>query len=78
MNFQDFKGALKNAKSSEEAQDLQNQIVDAVDNGEITQKEYSFLAAEAASLEDELPSQQTLNEKEQDEIRRTYYGLPLY
>ena len=77
MNFQDFKDALKNAKSSEEAQDLQNQIVDAVDNGEITQKEYGLLAAEAAALEDELPSQQTLNEKEQDEIRRTYYGLPL-
>jgi len=78
MNFQDFKDALKNAKSSEEAQDLQNQIADAVDNGEITQKEYGLLAAEAAALEDELPSQQTLNEKEQDEIRRTYYGLPLY
>lgn len=78
MTYQDFKEALENAKSSEEAQDLQNQIVDAVDNGEITKAEYSKLASESAFLEDELPSQQTLNEKEADEIRRTYYGLPIY
>lgn len=78
MNFQDFKDALKHAKTSEEAQDLYSQIVDAVDNGEITQKEYCFLSTEAAAFEDELPSQQTLDEQEAEELRRTYYGLPLY
>lgn len=78
MNYSDFKDALENAKSSEEAQELSNQIVHAVDNGEITKCEYDSLSSDASHLEDELPSQQTLNEKEEEELRRTYYGLPIY